>query len=193
MAALVGAALALSGCPEIASKTGAEDDPPQPTIPEVNAPALEPPECRSARLSRICGDIRLLGLDLLEFPATNRLVRSRLVVTPARRLRYEVRMRSEGASLDFAVYDYDGTFERFGWLLDPGSPPAFTLAPRKEITRHYVGVASVPPPGTGSVPNKGYEATLHLTEVPTSGARPDVIVEGVIQTIDPVLPTGATG
>lgn len=180
-------AVALVACAEIDSMPGAEDEPLQPTVPEIDSPALEPPECsRPGPMAKVCRHIHLLGTDLLEFPGSpERLVRSRIVVTPERRVRYEVKVRRMGNSLNIALDDYDGKFERFGWLLDPGSPSAFP-AERKQVTRHYVGVASVPPPGTDSVPNKGYEATLHLTEVPVTGAPPDVIVEGVIQTIDPV-------
>ncbi len=158
--------------------------------------AIKPAQCDDRDFNKVCGDIRLLAGDLIEAPAfRNRISPSRIVITPEGRVRYEAKLRIEGYDLGVAARHYDGKFERYGWLLDPGSPPAETLvAPRKEVTRHYIGISTVPPPGKDSVANKGFEATLELTEVPaTRFGAADVLVEAVMQTIDPVPIPGKAG
>ncbi|PLS76147.1 MAG: hypothetical protein CYG61_03520 [Actinobacteria bacterium] len=163
-------------------------------MPEIERPVVQAPECsRPGPFSKVCGDINRLGGDLVEFPGfPKRLVRPRIVITAEGRVRFEAKLRREGNSLHTAVSDYDDRFERYGWLLDPGSPLAGTVvAPRTQITRHYVGISAVPPPHTGSVANKGFEATLVLTEVPATRFGPsDVLIEAVMQTIDPVPKAG---
>lgn len=172
------------------SSRGAEQHPPLPTIPDIEGPVLQAPQCsQPGPFSRVCADINSLGGDVIESPASgNRLVRSRIVITPEGRVQYKTTLRMTGLSLGMAARSYDDAFEFYGWLLDPGSPPSGTLvAPRTEVTRHYVGVSNDPPQGTDSVPNKAFEATLTLKQVPpTRGGASDVLVDAVMQTIDPI-------
>ncbi|MDP9386570.1 MAG: hypothetical protein M3Q48_01240 [Actinomycetota bacterium] len=184
------AAVVISRFPGGAAGSGGELEPSLPPMPEIERPVVQAPECsRPGPFSKVCGNINSLGGDLIEYPGmTDRLTRPRIVITPEGRVRFEAKLRRKGDSLGSAAADYDDTFERYGWLLDPGSPPAGTLVePRTEITRHYVGISTVPPPGKDSVANKGFEATLHLQQVPASAGGPgDVLVEAFMQTIEPV-------
>ncbi len=183
------AAVVLSRFEGGGSQRGAEQDTPLPTFSGLHGPAFKPAQCDDQDFNKVCGDTRLLGGDLIEAPAfRNRISPSRIVITPEGRVRFEAKLQIEGYDLGLAARQYDANFERFGWLLDPGSPPSGTLVtPRKEVTRHYVGISTVPLPGQDSVVNKGFEATLVLTEVPaTRFGAVDVLVEAVMQTIDPV-------
>ncbi|MDP9420036.1 MAG: hypothetical protein M3P53_07810 [Actinomycetota bacterium] len=174
-----------------AAGSGGELEPSLPTNPDIEGPVVRAPECsRPGPFSKVCADINRLGGDLINFPGrTDRLTRPRIVITPEGRVRFEAKLRRRGDSLGTAARDYHDTYERYGWLLDPGSPPADTLVePQSEITRHYVGISTVPPPGKDSVANKGFEATLHLQQVPPSAGGPgDVLVEAFMQTIEPVV------
>ncbi len=173
-----------------AAGSGGELEPSLPTMPEIERPVVQAPECsRPGPFSKVCGDINRLGGDLIEYPGmTDRLTRPRIVITPQGRVRFEAKLRRKGDSLGSAAADYDDTFEHHGWLLDPGSPPAGTLVrPRTEITRHYVGISTSSSPGQEGVISKGFEATLQLQQVPASAGGPgDVLVEAVMQTVEPV-------
>lgn len=197
LVALVLAVVVISRLGNPGGGGNAEQDPALPTIPELQGRTVKPAQCDGPVFNKVCGDIHLLGGDLIEAPASrNRVVRSRIVITPEGRVQYVAKLRMEGFGLGLAARHYDDFFEKFyGWRLDPGSPPAGTLvAPRTEITRHYIGISTEPAPGQVGVVSKGFEATIHLKEVPpTGGGASDVLVDALLQTIDPIRAAKASG
>lgn len=195
LAALLLAVFVISRLGDPGGGGNAEQDPALPTIPDLQRRAVKPEQCDGPMFNKACGDIRVLGGDLIESPASrNRVVRSRIVITPEGRVQYLAKLRMKGVNLGAAASHYDAVFEGFyGWRLDPGSPPAgFLVAPRTEISRHYIGISTEPAPGQVGVVSKGFEATIHLKEVPpTGGGASDVLIDAVMQTIDPVPVTKA--